>query len=130
MEDRSTTSKPVVASPSQSTTPDIKSPTARPLYSSKLGDQRPRAPEAAASPPTPRQPPVQQKAWTSNKNPITGRSQAPQNKQSVTSSLREVSSVACPRYVPCSSPPFPRPTATLASSSSGVGTCETPWSKL
>lgn len=37
-----------------------------------------------------RQPPVQQKAWTSNKNPITGRSQVPQNKQqSVTSSLRE-----------------------------------------
>ncbi|KAK4236043.1 hypothetical protein C8A03DRAFT_45893 [Achaetomium macrosporum] len=84
MEDRSTTTKPAVASP-QSTTPDIKSPTTRPLYSSQLSDQRPRAPEATASPPTAtsRQPPVQQKAWTSNRNPITGRPQA------VTSSLRE-----------------------------------------
>src|SRR4051794_19558000 len=54
MEDRSTASKPVVASPSPSTTPDTKSPNARPLYSSKLGDQRPRAPAATASPPTPR----------------------------------------------------------------------------
>ncbi|KAK4244040.1 hypothetical protein C7999DRAFT_44237 [Corynascus novoguineensis] len=89
MDDRSTASKPVVASPSPSTNPDTKSPTGRPLYSSKLGDQRPRGPEATASPPTSRQPPVQQKAWTSNRNPITGRSQTPQNKQSVTSSLRE-----------------------------------------
>ncbi|KAK4153187.1 hypothetical protein C8A00DRAFT_15568 [Chaetomidium leptoderma] len=97
MEDGSTASKPVVASPPQSTTPDLKSPTARPLYSSKVGDQRARASEAAtASPPTAataataRQPPVQQqKAWTSNRNPITGRPQIPQNKQSVTSSLRE-----------------------------------------
>ncbi|KAL2127780.1 hypothetical protein VTI74DRAFT_10175 [Chaetomium olivicolor] len=85
MEGRSTTSKPAISSPSPSTTPDIKSPTARPLYSSKLGDQRTRAPEGTASPPTAtaRQPPVQQKAWTSNRNPITGRT------QSVTSSLRE-----------------------------------------
>ncbi|KAK0634480.1 hypothetical protein B0T17DRAFT_7631 [Bombardia bombarda] len=42
-----------------------------------------------------RQPPVQQKAWTSAKNPITGRSQTPQgnsnlqSKQSVTGNLRE-----------------------------------------
>ncbi|KAL2167753.1 hypothetical protein VTG60DRAFT_849 [Thermothelomyces hinnuleus] len=89
MEDRSTASKPVVASSSPSTTHDTKSPTGRPLYSSKLGDQRPRAPEATASAPPSRQHPVQQKAWTSNRNPITGRSQTPQNKQSVTSSLRE-----------------------------------------
>ncbi|AEO71777.1 uncharacterized protein THITE_2124615 [Thermothielavioides terrestris NRRL 8126] len=87
MEDRSSSTKPAVVSPSPSTAPDLRSPTsgARPLYSSKLGDQRPRAPEASASPPTAtaRQPPVQQKAWTSNRNPITGRPQA------VTSSLRE-----------------------------------------
>ena len=53
MEDRSTASKPPVASPSPSTAADTK-PTAssRPLYSTKLGDQRPRAPEATASPPT------------------------------------------------------------------------------
>ncbi|KAL2160813.1 hypothetical protein VTH06DRAFT_1010 [Thermothelomyces fergusii] len=91
MEDRSTAPKPVVASPSPSTTHDPKPATGRPLYSSKLGDQRPRAPEAAASPPASRQQqhPVQQKAWTANRNPITGRSQTPQNKQSVTSSLRE-----------------------------------------
>ncbi|KAL2149700.1 hypothetical protein VTH82DRAFT_8352 [Thermothelomyces myriococcoides] len=89
MEDRSTASKPVVASSSPSTTNDTKSPTGRPLYSSKLGDQRARATEATASPPSSRQHPVQQKAWTSNRNPITGRSQVPQNKQSVTSSLRE-----------------------------------------
>ncbi|KAH6621443.1 hypothetical protein B0J18DRAFT_227411 [Chaetomium sp. MPI-SDFR-AT-0129] len=91
MEGRSTTSKPVVASPSQSSTAtdSNKASAARPLYSSKLGDQRSRAAEATASPPTSRQPPVQQKAWTSNRNPITGRSQTPQGKQSVTSSLRE-----------------------------------------
>ncbi|KAL2024312.1 hypothetical protein VTK56DRAFT_8794 [Thermocarpiscus australiensis] len=92
MEDRSLTSKPAVSSPSpsQSTTSDIKSPTSRPLYSSKLSDQRGRPSEAAALPQSARQPPVQQqKAWTSNRNPITGRSHIPQNKQSVTSSLRE-----------------------------------------
>ncbi|KAL2264372.1 hypothetical protein VTK26DRAFT_5798 [Humicola hyalothermophila] len=90
MEERSSASKPAIASPSsQTTSSDIKSPTPRPLYSSKLGDQRPRAPEASASPQTARAPPVQQKAWTSNRNPITGRTQIPPNKQSVTSSLRE-----------------------------------------
>ncbi|KAK0705426.1 hypothetical protein B0H67DRAFT_649755 [Lasiosphaeris hirsuta] len=97
MDDRSSTSKPTSSpSASQSTTPDIKSPTSRPSYSSKLSDQRGRPSEATASNPTARQPPVQQqKAWTSNKNPITGRSQTPQNnfnlqsKQSATSSLRE-----------------------------------------
>ncbi|KAK3946466.1 hypothetical protein QBC46DRAFT_6096 [Diplogelasinospora grovesii] len=88
MDDRS--SKPAISSPSQSTTPDIKSPTARPLYSSKLGDQR-----GNTSGPTTRQPAVQQKAWTSAKNPITGRSHTPQpsfnsqSKQSVLYSLRE-----------------------------------------
>ncbi|KAK4102566.1 hypothetical protein N658DRAFT_423235 [Parathielavia hyrcaniae] len=89
MDDRSTASKTAVASPSQSGAPDSKSPTSRPLYSSKLGDQRAKGPEATASPPTARQPAVQQKAWTSNKNPITGRSQTPQNKPAATSSLRE-----------------------------------------
>ncbi|KAK5661562.1 hypothetical protein OQA88_11470 [Cercophora sp. LCS_1] len=91
MDDRSSTSKPS-ASPSAT---DTKSPTTRPTYSSKLSDQKSRASEAAAAGPATRQPPVQQRAWTSNKNPITGRSQTPQNnfnsqnKQSVTNSLRE-----------------------------------------
>ncbi|KAK0613624.1 hypothetical protein B0T14DRAFT_282548 [Immersiella caudata] len=95
MDDRSSTSKPTTSTPSQSTTPDIKSPTTRPTYSSKLSDQKSRASEVASSNTTARQPPVQQRAWTSNKNPITGRSQTPQNnfnsqnKQSVTASLRE-----------------------------------------
>ncbi|GAB1312890.1 poly(A)-binding protein binding protein [Madurella fahalii] len=91
MEDRPTTSKPAISSsPSPSANPDIKSPTSRPLYSSKLGDQRGRTTEATASPQSAaRQTPVQQKAWTSNRNPITGRQQIPQNKQFVTNSLRE-----------------------------------------
>ncbi|KAK3315402.1 hypothetical protein B0H66DRAFT_482269 [Apodospora peruviana] len=101
MDDRSSTSKPAnaISSPSPSTTPDLKSPTQRPLYSSKLGDQRARPTDAPASNPTvsSRQPPAQQKAWTSAKNPITGRSQTPKtnfNSQkpspSVTSSLNSL----------------------------------------
>ncbi|KAK0747461.1 hypothetical protein B0T21DRAFT_279548 [Apiosordaria backusii] len=86
MEDRSTT-------PLQPTSSDVKSPTQRPLYSSKLGDQRK---EATPSGQTARQQPPVTKAWTpSSRNPLTGRSQTPQtnfnsqNKQSVTNSLRE-----------------------------------------
>ncbi|KAK4175634.1 putative PAB1-binding protein [Triangularia setosa] len=92
MEDRSTT-------PLQSTTSDVKSPTQRPLYSSKLGDQRKEATTsgqpARQQQQQQQQPPVT-KAWTpSSRNPLTGRSQTPQtsfnsqNKQSVTNSLRE-----------------------------------------
>ncbi|KAK4197943.1 putative PAB1-binding protein [Triangularia verruculosa] len=86
MEDRS-------ATPLQSTSSDVKSPTQRPLYSSKLGDQRK---EATPSGQTARQSAPVTKAWTpSSRNPLTGRSQNPQsgfnsqNKQSVTNSLRE-----------------------------------------
>ncbi|KAK0674759.1 putative PAB1-binding protein [Cercophora samala] len=86
MEDRSST-------PLQSTSSDVKSPTQRPLYSSKLGDQRK---EATPSGQTARQPAPVNKAWTpASRNPVTGRSQTPQtsfssqNKQAVTNSLRE-----------------------------------------
>ncbi|KAK3386554.1 hypothetical protein B0H63DRAFT_137621 [Podospora didyma] len=93
MEDRSSTSKPAISSPSQSSTSDIKSPTSRPLYSSKLGDQRGRPSESSTPNPTARQPPV--KAWTpTSRNPVTGRSQTQQqpnfnsqNKQSATGAL-------------------------------------------
>ncbi|KAK1829281.1 hypothetical protein QBC39DRAFT_136555 [Podospora conica] len=100
MDGRSSTSKPASPSPSSSSATDIKSNTARPTYSSKLGDPKAAvaaAAAAAAPPATARQPPQQQRAWTSNKNPITGRAQTPQqgntnpqnNKPSATSSLRE-----------------------------------------
>lgn len=96
MDDRSSTSKPTASSPSHSTTPDIKSPTTRPTYSSKLSDHKSRAAEATSSSAAARQPPVQQqRAWTSNKNPITGRSHTPQgglnsqNKQPAFPSFRE-----------------------------------------
>ncbi|KAK4678631.1 poly(A)-binding protein binding protein [Podospora pseudoanserina] len=96
MEDRSST-------PSQSTSADVKSPTQRPLYSSKLGDQRK---EVTPSGQTARQTPPVTKAWTpASRNPVTGRSQPPQagfnsqNRQSVTNSLREGQRVRV-RYSP------------------------------
>ncbi|KAJ4405413.1 poly(A)-binding protein binding protein [Neurospora sp. IMI 360204] len=102
MENRPASAKPATtaSTPSQSSTPDVKSPATRPLYSSKLGDQRARTSDAVPATSTSQQnrqsaPPVQQKAWTSAKNPITGQSARPQNnfssqdKKSVTSSLRE-----------------------------------------
>ncbi|KAK3490483.1 uncharacterized protein B0T23DRAFT_162917 [Neurospora hispaniola] len=102
MENRPASAKPATtaSTPSQSSTPDVKSPATRPLYSSKLGDQRARTSDAVPATLASQQnrqsaPPVQQKAWTSAKNPITGQSARPQNnfssqdKKSVTSSLRE-----------------------------------------
>ncbi|KAM7189397.1 hypothetical protein V8F33_010085 [Rhypophila sp. PSN 637] len=100
MDDRSSTSKSAIPSQTPSNS-DIKSPTtSRPSYSSKVSDPRTRSSEAAASTlntARPQQPPPpQQKAWTSNKNPITGRAQTPQttnfnsqNKPAVNSALRE-----------------------------------------
>ncbi|KAJ9149293.1 PAB1-binding protein 1 [Pleurostoma richardsiae] len=94
---RSSSKPPANLSPAQSSTLDTKSPAAaRPLYSSKLGDPKG---SSNSSSPTSRQPPVSQKAWTSAKNPITGRSTAytqqnnvnsnSTNRPSVTGSLRE-----------------------------------------
>ncbi|KAL2265758.1 hypothetical protein VTJ83DRAFT_6858 [Remersonia thermophila] len=113
MEDRSSASKPAVASglspnptsTSTSTSPaasstaaNSRSSTPNASYSSKLAaaldtSSRARGSDANPSPPAgaaARQPPVQQKAWTSNRNPITGRTQIPpQSKPSLTSALRE-----------------------------------------
>ncbi|KAL1836156.1 hypothetical protein VTJ49DRAFT_5491 [Mycothermus thermophilus] len=102
MDDRSTASKPPVAlspnptSTTTSTAANSRSTTPSVSYSSKLAaaleTSRARGSEANASPPAgaaARQPPVQQKAWTSNRNPITGRTQIPPSKSSPTSALRE-----------------------------------------
>ncbi|KAK4228294.1 PAB1-binding protein 1 [Podospora fimiseda] len=105
MEDRSIAAKPAISTTASSTTPNVRSPPAsgaRPLYSniSKLSNNS-REKEASASnqQQSSRQPPVQHRAWSSGKNPVTGRTHQPQqnsntsNNNSVTAvinTLREI----------------------------------------
>ncbi|ROV97059.1 hypothetical protein VMCG_07518 [Cytospora schulzeri] len=75
----------------QSGVPDSKGPTTaiigtRPLYSSKLGSTKAKAPESSSSSPTTRQSPVpQQRAWTTANPKITGQSNSPQQRSSFNS---------------------------------------------
>ncbi|KUI58275.1 hypothetical protein VP1G_05560 [Cytospora mali] len=88
-----TSSKQPVNSSSiaQSSVPDSSGPTTvitgtRPLYSSKLGSTKAKAPESISSSPTTRQSPVpQQRAWTTANPKITGRSNSPQQRSSFNS---------------------------------------------
>ncbi|KAG8163973.1 hypothetical protein KVR01_005891 [Diaporthe batatas] len=87
-----TASKPAVASPSTalSSVSDSKGAaiaTTRPLYSSKLGDTKPKAPESNSSPTTRQAPAPQHKAWTTANPKITGRSNSPQLKNSTDSAV-------------------------------------------